>query len=306
MKEYTQFSLAKDVPYIHNSLELGAWLRDEYTLSEYMTDYDTYNEFMARLMNLLRASYVIKSCREYPVKFKFNPKDKKVHELQFRHFIVNMILWYPFVELNELNILDESFIIDCDTEISSIEDFINAKIIATLRDHHLSSTTVNYDISIVLYNLRRISIDFSLIMGLNFSILTFLDMYQNNEEIRDMMEIQFDERMQPSEIEQKLSQIQAREIEIYKSDMSNPIGAIFRAGSGIKHKQFTEFTVSEGLKPTLDGKTIPKPIENSTLLRGLDRPSYLYLDATGAREPKDLRAYVEIHRKQLLELLEVA
>ena len=46
-------------------------------------------------------------------------------------------------------------------------------------------------------------------------------------------------------------------------------------------KQFTEFTVSEGLKPSLEGITIPLPIENSTLLRGLDRPSYLYIDATG-------------------------
>jgi hypothetical protein len=49
-------------------------------------------------------------------------------------------------------------------------------------------------------------------------------------------------------------------------------------------KQFTEFTISEGLKPSLEGVTIPEPIENSTLLRGLDRPSYLYIDATGSRK----------------------
>ena len=46
-------------------------------------------------------------------------------------------------------------------------------------------------------------------------------------------------------------------------------------------KQFAEFTISEGLKPSLEGVTIPKPIENSTMLRGLDRPSYLYIDAMG-------------------------
>ena len=46
-------------------------------------------------------------------------------------------------------------------------------------------------------------------------------------------------------------------------------------------KQLAEFTISEGLKPSLEGVTIPMPIENSTLLRGLDRPSYLYIDATG-------------------------
>ena len=56
-------------------------------------------------------------------------------------------------------------------------------------------------------------------------------------------------------------------------------------------KQFAEFTISEGLKPSLEGVTIPIPIENSTLLRGLDRPSYLYIDATGAREIKWLACY---------------
>jgi hypothetical protein len=56
-------------------------------------------------------------------------------------------------------------------------------------------------------------------------------------------------------------------------------------------KQFTEFTISEGLKPSLEGVTIPEPIENSTLLRGLDRPSYLYIDATGSRKSLEIESY---------------
>ena len=49
-------------------------------------------------------------------------------------------------------------------------------------------------------------------------------------------------------------------------------------------KQFGEFTVAQGLKPSLDGVIMPIPIENSTLIRGLDRPSYLYIDASAARK----------------------
>ena len=47
-------------------------------------------------------------------------------------------------------------------------------------------------------------------------------------------------------------------------------------------KQLAEFTIADGLKPSIEGVTIAKPIENSTLLKGLDRPSYLYISAVEA------------------------
>ena len=49
-------------------------------------------------------------------------------------------------------------------------------------------------------------------------------------------------------------------------------------------KQLAEFTIADGLKPSIEGITIAKPIENSTLLKGLDRPSYLYISAVGSRK----------------------
>ena len=39
-----------------------------------------------------------------------------------------------------------------------------------------------------------------------------------------------------------------------------------------------------GLKPDIMGKIIPIGIENSTLIRGLDSPSSLYIDAGAARK----------------------
>ena len=278
------FDLRKQIPVIHNTMELASWLRPNYTLKEYLVDYDTYNDFLAKMMNLLRATFTIRECREYPIKFRFNERDKTWQTLQFRHFIVNLILWLPFIELNDLDVLNSTFILDCEHNAPEIESYINRAVINTLREYHIKSTVINYSISEVLYNLRKVSIDFSMIMGLNFSALTFIDMYENNEEVRDIMETKFDERLQPHEIEQQLSALQAREIDIYKNTPGNPIGVILKSGTGIKNKQFAEFTISEGLKPSLEGVTIPEVIENSTLLRGLDRPSYLYLDATAARK----------------------
>ena len=53
-----------------------------------------------------------------------------------------MILWRAFVELNGLNVLNESFIIDCENDIPNIEDYINYKLIEVLRDYHIKSTTI--------------------------------------------------------------------------------------------------------------------------------------------------------------------
>lgn len=291
------------IPYIHNTDELSQWLRPIYILNRAMNSYEDYEKFLTQIMNLLKGSYTIRECREYPIRFKFYEKDKKEYTLQLRHFAINLIVWNPFVELNELEVLNEDFILNCETEIPNIEDYINYKIINVLREYHVKSTTINYRISDVLYNLRRISIDFSLIMGLNFSAVTFFDMYEKNDDIREMMEVTFDSSLQPHEIEQQLSELQSREIDIYRNDPGNPVGVLLNANTGVKYKQFTEFTISEGLKPSLEGVTIPEPIENSTLLRGLDRPSYLYIDATGARKSLVIDLFVTLISNDKLKTL---
>ena len=238
-----KFNLLTDVPVIHNTKELSLWLRPVFVMTDYMDSFESYKEFMAKTMNILKGCYTIYNCREYSVKFKFNQKTKKVFELPFRHFCINMILWYPFVELSDLNVLDESFILDCYTEIPDIESYINYRLITILRDYHVKSTNINHDISEVLYNLRKISIDFSLILGLNFSACTFMNMYENNDEIRDIMEVTFPEGAQPHDIEQKLHELQDREIAIYKSIPENPIGVLLRAKSGVKHKNLCQCIV---------------------------------------------------------------
>ena len=281
MKNY---DLTKEVPYIHNRNELKSWLQPIYIIERYTVDEDTYTTFMAKLRNIIRGCFTIKACREYPIRFKFNEKDKDEYTLELRDFFINIILWHPFVELHGLNILNKDFILDCKTGIPNIEDYINYKLITVLREYHVKPTKINYSLSEVLYDLRNISIDFSIILGLNFSVKTYMDLYEKNDEFRDMMEVKFDESMQPHEIEEQLHEIQDRGMDIFKSDPNNPIGVILNAGTGIKNKQLVEFSFSEGLKPSIEGVTIPEPIENSTMLRGLDRPSYLYIDATGARK----------------------
>lgn len=283
-----EFNLLRDVPYIHNTDELAEFLKPLYIISDYMVDEVTYGMFRDKLLNLVRGSFTIRECREYPIKFKFYKTDKETHELQFRHFYVNVILWAAFVDLNDVEVMNKDMILDCFNNIPNINDYINDVIIGVLRDYHIKATKINYNISEVLHKLRKISEDFSIIMNLQFSAPMFIDLYNRIPEMRNMMECTFDSSMQPHEIEQVLNQYENREIELLENDPGNHLGVVLRAGTGIKHKQLREFTISEGLKPTIDGKTITKPIENSTMLRGLDRPSYLYIDATGARKSLDI------------------
>lgn len=317
-----QFDLENDVPYIHNTEELEMWLRPLYIIENIIIDYDTYNTFMKKMMNIIRGCYTIYECRTYKIKFKFSKKDRKSYDMELRHFIINMILWLPFVELSDVGAIGPDFILDCTSvfdqekdpnvpqdipdlkeQIPYVEDYINNKLITVLRDYHVKSTTTNQCISMVLYNLRNISIDFSEIMGLNFSALTFIEMYDEHDEIREIMECTFDESMQPHEIEQELQELQDREVDIYKRIPGNPVGVLLRAGGGVKLKQLAEFTISEGLKPSLEGVTIPKPIENSTILRGLAHPSDLYIDATGARKSLVINLFVTLTSNSVLKNL---
>lgn len=280
----SRFDLVTDVPVIHNREELAQWLRPLYIIDDILIDDDTYNNMRSCILNLVRGSFTIRACREYPIKFKFNKKDKEEYQLELRDFLINLILFEPFIELYGLNVLDKSYIFDCKTGIPNIENYINNKIILTLKDYQVKNTYLNIRISNVIYNLRMISVDFSQILGLNFNIFTFADMYSSNTEIKDIMETKFDESLQPYEIEAQLKELQNREMQIYKDLPDNELGAILRSATGVKPKQFTEFTIAGGLKPTIDGYTIPEVIQNSILIGGLDRPSYFYIDAGGANK----------------------
>jgi hypothetical protein len=277
-------NLLCDVPVINNRDDLKKHIRNMYIISDYTKDYDAYEKFQNQITNVIRGCFDIQACREFPIKFKFYREEKETHTLQLRHFFINIALWKPFVELHDFKVLNKDFILDCEKDIPRIDNYINRKLILTLRDYHLKSETINYALSNVLHSLRKVSGDFSIIMGLNFSAYTFIDMYNNLDGVKELMECTFDESLQPHEIEESLQKYEDRLIAILTNEPDNPLGVLLRANSGVKKKQLREFTISEGLKPTLDGKTIPVNIDNSTLLRGLDRPSYLFTDATGARK----------------------
>lgn len=278
--------LPLEIPIISNVKELQKELKPIYIIADYMKSDEDYIIFQEKIYNIMKGCFEHRECREHHVRFKFYATDKETHELELRHFIVNMFLWFPYVELYGIKALNKTHILDCrkDTNARNFPKFINDVLITTMREYNIRNTSMNYHLSEALYSIRRISIDFSLIMGLNMSTELFVDVYNKYPRMREIMTTQFSDDMQPSEVEEELDKLMNEEIEIFKNDNTTSIGVILNAGTGIKGKQLSEFTINGGFKPSLDGKTIPIAINSNTMVGGLNKVSSLYIDALGARK----------------------
>lgn len=276
--------MKRNVPFIHNTDELQEYIRSLYIIEDYLGSTETYQDFRDKLNDIVQGCYTIRECREFPIKFKFYKQEKETHSLELRHFLINVFLWAPLVEIQDPQALNESFICDCYNGIENIDDYINNVLISTLRDYHIKSTKINFSISDVIYSLRSINLNYSDILNLSFDMKTFLDMYNGDSRFHKIMNYEYPDNAQPYDIEQILKKLQNEFIDLLKAETENPIGVILRSGTGIKHKQLIEFAVSQGLKPTLTGETIPIQVKNSILINGTDRPSYWFINALGARK----------------------
>jgi hypothetical protein len=285
------------VPVIDTKKELKKYVKTLYIIDDFMDNIDGYYEFIKEVGNIVKAIFVKEddgfALRKYPVKFKFYVDDDKTLTLEIRSFLYNIMCWYPICELHGIHVLDESFIL-LPEQIPRLEDYTNDKLISTLQNYNIKQTIINKRLSHFKFMMRGISLDFSDLMNLTFSDKTFIDMH-NNPRYRDLMEIKLPDNAQATEVEEILDNAQHQLINRLKEDgknddykKRNPVGVILLVGSGMKEKQLTEYLIAMGMKPTLTGEVMPIAIENSSLIKGLDRPSYMYIDATGARKPLKL------------------
>ena len=277
--------LINEVPAIPNKKELKGYVKPLYIIDDVMKDEEDYVRFQESIYTIIKGCFEHAECREYPIKFKFYRTDKESYTVELRHFIINLFVWFPFIHLYGIHgVLNKSFILDCYHDIPDITNYINEKIIAVLRDYGIKNIHINRAVSKVLHNLRRISADFSDIMNINLTLETFLELYNKYPRIKEIMETSFPPEMQPNEIEETMNKLMKEEIDIIKKDENNALAVMLRSKTGIKHKQLAEFTIAMSMKPDLSGVTIPIPINTSTLIGGLNKPSYHYIDAIGARK----------------------
>lgn len=275
------FNPEREIPAIRTLEELKEKVSPLYIIDSYCTSAQDYNDFKDRLLDIVCGCIGTKELREYEIHFKFYKDDKETHTLQLRRFLYNVFLWYPLVELHGVKVADASFIIHED-QIPDVNVFFFKTVITALKEYNVKQTKINRYSADVMYDLNTISLYFSLILGLHYSDHTFIEMYDG---YKDLIETEFTPDMQPIDIEAGLNNAENELVRRLKEDPSNPIGVILRSKTGLKTKQLREFMISIGLRPSLTGEVIPYPINSSILVNGLDRPSYMYIDALGARKP---------------------
>ena len=273
-----------EVPRIKTIPELKEYVNDLYIIDKYTESPKEYMNFVERIQNIVRGCIDIEECREYPIKFKFYKDEKETHEVSLRCFLYNICIWYPFSLINDLEFMDSSYILE-EEMTPKVNDFVDNKILTILRKNNIKDGDINKYSAKVTALISGISIDFSVIMGLHYDERTFQKMY-DDPEYREMMESKFDaSEMQPIEIEERLKTIENRLVSKLRNDRDNALSVLIRSGTGMKSKQLVEFMIMVGMRPTLDNEVVTYPINNSFLINGLDRPSYIYIDGLGARKP---------------------
>ena len=235
------------------------------------------------LLDILKLGFEKKEIRTYPIRFKFHSKDKKYHTLEVRHLLSNLIFWQSFIDMDQQEVLDESFIIDFRFLTQDrIIDYINNKI---LPYHPGDFASKNKCVDEICYAMSAISNAFSLLMGLSVNIYDIIDTEKRHPEITDLMFTPFDASKQPVEIEEELKSRSLSLIDIFKADQKdNVMKPFFAAGNILSPDQFKEMFVRIGFKSDINGHTIPNMIDSNFLVTGLSTPSSLYINSMGGRK----------------------
>lgn len=235
------------------------------------------------LLDILKWGFEIKEIRTRPIHFKIHKEDKKIHTLELRHFLSNLILWTAFVDMECPEILDESFIFDFNKfNINDIMTYMNEKI---LPNHEGDFANKNKTIDEICYHMTAISNAFSLLMGMGISIYDIIQTEKRNPEMTELIFGSIDQNLQPVEIEEELNRRTKRLIELFVQDVgNNDLKPLFLSGKNLSEGQFKEIIVKIGLKADINGHTIPTVIDANFLVTGLNKPSYIYINNLSGRK----------------------
>ena len=234
------------------------------------------------LYEYMKMGFEEERVRKHPLKYSFDG-GKTVYEMECRHFIVNMIMWYPMLRFDAVDDLSVDFVVDCSCLSSGqIMGHFNEKMIEPYRDS-VDPTEMNLIFADTIYKLSLISLDFNEIMGISIDIDMFIDLAEKSPEFDECIHTKPSPGMQPVDIEKLCHERMNKIISIMK-DLDNDIKPILNSGEGIKDKQLSEFTVMGGLKPDIIGNTIPVPIDTNFIVGGLNSVSNYYIDKQAGRK----------------------
>ena len=234
------------------------------------------------LIDLMKYGFEDERIRHLPIHFKIHRDDETIHTLAANNFISNLIFWDPFVKLDVVDLMDETYIMNfVDTSLKDYMEYMDTKILPHMDE--VEWNTKNAIIDDIKYNMKGIAFSFTMQMGLGMSVYDIHRVAKEIPEVEEIMSCPIDKTMQPSEIEKELEDRTNRIVKIFSST-PNDIRPLFKSGSGLSKAQFKEIVVRIGLKADINGNTIPYPIDCNLLWSGINKPSYYYILGTAGRK----------------------
>lgn len=263
-------------------IEFDSFLKKtRFDVKEIMSTKKRFKQVHELLYNYMKMGFEEERVRKHPVFFSFN--EEKVLQMEIRHFIVNMLCWYPMIKIGRTEDLDEHFILDCSCLNSKdMQAYFNTVIVEPYRDY-VSNEEMNLIFEDTIFRLSQISLDFNEIMAISIDIETFITLAESNADFDDVIHTKPRPGMQPVEIEAMTHKGMEKLINIMKNT-DNALRPILNSGEGIKDKQLSEFAVMGGLKPDITGNTIPKPIDTNYIVGGLNSVGNFYVDKQAGRK----------------------
>lgn len=270
-----------------------AFNRIDYSIiDDILRSEDTWRHELEFHYNKLKNGFEIKEIREQMIYFKFYEDDTKIFNLKITHYIVNLMMWKPFIKLKSQ--LNKDYIIDCsELNNGTIKKYIDSKIVIPFRKK-ITNKMMNEEIASVIEELGRISNGFNPILTITMNLKDTCDLMNRNKEYYDIIHYRLPDGLQPFEIEQILEKKTDRAIEILSTEENN-LKYILKSKQGIRPKQLCEYEINIGNKPDLDGNVYPKPVNTNFLVYGLENASNYMIDSTGGRKASVLnKKYVSV------------
>ena len=236
------------------------------------------------LIDIMKYGFENEKIRKRPVYYKFKKRDKKQRVMQLNHLISNLIFWSPLIEVDKVDLLDESWIFDFSKfNTSTLLGYINDKLLPAYSDADFASQNVMVDD--IYHYIASIAHGFCLLMGMGISLYDLHQLELRDPEISHLMRDSVDQSLEPHEVEEQLTARNKRLIQkIVEDPVGNDYKPFFACGTGLKEAQFREYIVRIGFKADINGNTVPILIDNNFLLHGLSKPSFLYLNAISGRK----------------------
>lgn len=250
-------------------------------LDEVLSSKECWYTTYQHILDILKYGFERYEIRHRKIHFRIHEGDTKIHELELRHFLGNLNLWYGFLVADAVDVMDESFILDFAVHrYEDIVNYIDTKIFDML---DIDIDTKGKIVDEIAFNIAATSRAFEDILGLGLSVYNLIQTAKQYPIIDEILHEPIDTTLQPNEIESILSD-RTDVIMDALSHCDNDLRPLIVSGKNVSKGQFKEIVVRIGMKADIEGHIIPYVADCNLLVNGLKDPGAFYISAKSGRK----------------------